>query len=588
MGKRQITGLAELRAAQRAGADLLVHVFVFSVFVNLLILTGPIFAMQVYERVLGSRSEETLVALILLVGALYLFMGVFEHVRARLLARFAVRFREALDSRVFRASLQHRALEQETGARAAVGLRQLDAIQAFVISPVMLAAFDILWTPFFIFALFVFHPMLGWLAFFGGGALVLAALLGNLVTNRLTLAAQGESNAAHNLAAKARSSYEIVRSQGMGTTIERRWQALQNTALMQTVYASDRSGSFAAAIKAFRLFLQSAMLALGAFLTLQGELSAGAMIASSILLGRALAPIEQSVGQWPHIQRASQAWHGLGALLQAFPACSARITLPDPPAHLMFHGVSVLAPGTRQPLLSGITFALEPGQILGVIGSSGSGKSTLAKAVIALLPPALGEIRFGGASLDQYGPDQLGRLVGYLPQNITLFNGTVAENIARMSEEIDLKEVFAAAQRANAHDMILALPQGYETVLNCENDLLSGGQKQRIALARALFGHPVLLVLDEPSSALDQAGIDALDQTLRDFRKSARSVIVMSHRPQTIGQCDRLIVLGNGRIRADGLRDEVLSATLINSAQVGREIVRAQQGDDAVGKCNAA
>ena len=571
MANRRLSGKAELRRARRAGGGLLGSVFVFSIFVNLLMLTGPLFMLQVYDRVLGSRSEETLVALFALVAALYGLMGLLDYARGRLLARFAVRFREKLDARVFDASLR-KSLIAEARAQPNAGLRQLDAIQSFFISPVMTAIFDIPWTPLFIAAIFIFHPMLGWLALAGGGALILIAVLNSLLTNRKTIEAQQKTVSAHGLADQTRNSSEIVRSQGMSKSMQARWQSVQNEALVQTIGASDWTGSFSALTKALRLFLQSAMLALGAWLTLQGELTAGAMIAGSILLGRALAPIEQSVGQWALIQRAVEGWRGLGQLLQAIPEDDETINLPTPPAKLSFKAVAVVAPKTRTPILAGISFDVAPGQVLGVIGNSGTGKSTLAKAMVGLLPAAAGEIRFGGATLDQYDPDQLGSLIGYLPQNVTLFSGTVAENIARMSTNVDEAKVFEAAKRANAHEMILALPDGYKTVLHGDDNQLSGGQKQRLALARALYQDPVLLVLDEPNSALDNVGTEALNRTVREFRSSDRAVIIMTHRPQAIAECDSLIVMDKGRIKANGPRDEVLKASLQNSNQVKREI----------------
>jgi ATP-binding cassette subfamily C protein len=322
------------------------------------------------------------------------------------------------------------------------------------------------------------------------------------------------------------------------------------------------------------------MLGLGAYLVLQGELTAGAMIAGSILLGRALAPIEQSIGQWPVVQRARDGWSGLKTLLASLPDHDISTTLPTPKAHMQFSGVALFAPGAKTPTLNGISFTLQPGQVLGVIGNSGMGKSTLAKAMVGLVPAAAGEIRFGGATLDQYDPDQLGSLIGYLPQNVTLFSGTVAENIARMSTAPNEEKVFEAAKRANAHEMILSLPDGYQTRLHGSDSQLSGGQKQRLALARALYGDPVLLVLDEPNSALDHTGTLALNRTVREFRNSDRAVVIMTHRPQAIAESDRIIVMEHGRIKADGPRDEVLQAMLKNADTVKRAVSKKDETND--------
>ena len=560
-----ITSLASI------GRSLLVSVFLFSVFVNLLMLTGPLYMLQVYDRVLASRSEETLVALTVLVLGLYLIMGVLDYARAQLMMRFSVRFRSRLDKEVFDTVLTQSLVPQKR-TEAATGLRQLDAVQGALSAPVMLALFDMPWTPLFVAAIFVFHPLLGWMAVAGGTALIAVTLLNNWLTRTKVLEAQQKSQSAHVFADQTRLSSEIVRSQGMSEAMTERWLHVQNDALAHSAQASGLTGGFTAFTKSFRLLLQSAMLGLGAWLVLQNELTAGAMIAGTILLGRALAPIEQTLGQWPVIQRAREGWRGLKDLLAARPAHQTTTVLPTPEARLQFSGVSVYAPGAKKPTLAAISFQLQPGTVLGVIGNSGMGKTTLAKAIVGLVPPFSGEIRFGGATLDQYDPDQLGHLIGYLPQNVTLFGGTVAENIARMSAAPDEAKVFEAAKRANAHEMILQLPEGYQTQLHGNDSQLSGGQKQRLALARALYGDPILLVLDEPNSALDYEGTLALNQTIRDFKASDRSVIIMTHRPQAIAEADRIIVMEQGRIKTDGPRDEVLKAMLKNANDIQRVI----------------
>lgn len=564
-------GLSELRAARSAGTWLLWSVFLFSIFVNLLMLTGPLFMLQVYDRVLGSRSEETLVALSVLVIALYGLMGFLDYARGRVLARFGARFQSRLDDRVFDAVLRRALLPKERGAPSS-GLRDLETVQSLFTSPVMLALFDVPWTPLFIAAIFIFHPWLGWMAVFGGAALIVITLLNNLLTRRKTLEAQNASGHANGFAEQVRRSAEVVRAQGMGTAVLKRWHGMRDSALEQTIGASDWTGLFSAMTKSFRLFLQSAMLAVGAYLVLQGEMTAGAMIAGSILLGRALAPIEQSIGQWSMVQRASAAWKSLAQLLETTPPEPATLALPQPEATVTFKGVTVMSPGTRVPILSGVTFILPAGEVLGVIGKSGMGKSTLAKTIMGLTHVVSGEVRFGGATLDQYGPDALGAYIGYLPQNVVLFSGTIAENIARMATTPNEAKIVEAAKRANAHEMILSLPDGYKTVVQSEESQLSGGQKQRIALARAFYGDPVLLVLDEPNSALDNDGSVALNLAVREFKSSNRSVVILTHRPTAISECDRLLVIDEGRVKADGPRDEVLRAMISNVSEVERSI----------------
>ncbi|WP_299153609.1 type I secretion system permease/ATPase [uncultured Tateyamaria sp.] len=569
-------GFPELREARREGIWLLWAVFLFSIFVNLLMLTGPLFMLQVYDRVLGSRSEETLVALFALVGALYGLMAMLDYARGRVLARFGARFQSRLDDRVFDAVLK-RALLPKERANPASGLRDLESVQGLFTSPVMLALFDIPWTPFFLGAIFIFHPWLGWVAVFGGGMLIVITLLNGFLTRSKTMEAQTASSHASGFAEQARRSSEVVRAQGMGPAVSARWHSMRDVSLQQTMKSSDWTGLFSAATKSFRLFLQSAMLAVGAYLVLQGEMTAGAMIAGSILLGRALAPIEQTIGQWAMVQRARAAWSALGALLEITPPAPKTLTLPQPEANISFAGVSVMAPGAKSPTLRNVSFYLGAGEALGIIGKSGSGKTTLAKTLLGLTRVATGEVRFGGATLDQYDPDDLGSYIGYLPQNVVLFSGTIADNIARMSTEPDGTKVVEAAKRANAHDMILTLPDGYDTIVHGDDSQLSGGQRQRIALARAFYGDPVLLILDEPNSALDNDGSLALNRAVSEFKASNRAVIITTHRPSAISECDRLMVIDGGQVKADGPRDEVLKSMVSNVQKIKQSLATANE-----------
>ena len=371
---------------------------------------------------------------------------------------------------------------------------------------------------------------------------------------------------------QVRRSAEVVQSQGMGSAVSERWHRLRDQSLEQTIRSNDLTGLFSSTTKAFRLFLQSAMLAVGAFLVLKGELTAGAMIAGSILLGRALAPIEQSIGQWPMVQRTRAAWLSLVQLLESTPTSPKKIALAKPLATVTFNAVTVIADGIKSPTLSNVSFSLPAGQVMGVIGKSGSGKSTLAKSILGLTQVVAGEVRFGGATLDQYDPQALGKNIGYLPQNVTLFSGTVSENIARMSTNVNDENIIEAAKRANAHEMILLLPKGYDTIMQSDDDQLSGGQKQRIGLARALYGNPVLLVLDEPNSALDHEGSIALNLAVREFKDTDRSVVILTHRPTAISECDRLLIIDKGRIQADGPRDDVLNSMVSNVRDINRTI----------------
>ncbi|SLN55946.1 Type I secretion system ATP-binding protein PrsD [Roseovarius litorisediminis] len=564
-------GFPELHAARRRGTKLFVWAFIFSVFVNLLMLTGPLYMLQVYDRVLSSRSIETLVALSILVAALYVLMGVLDFARGRVMARVGARFQTALDGRLFDATL-YRSADPKDHAASRAALRDLDSVQSLFVSPVLLALFDMPWTPFFIAAIFLFHPMLGWLAVAGGLMIVAIALANQLLTSMQVRMAQGAAQRAHTFADQARSGGEVVLSQGLAPNMRLRYIQLRNAALGKTVSANDWTGSFTSVTKSFRLFLQSAMLGAGAYYVIKGEMSAGSMIAGSILLGRALSPIEQSMGSWPVLQRAKAGWRSLGQYLASVPPLPKMTELPVPDAHLSAKNLTVIPPGERAPTLRNINFELRPGEALGVIGRSGSGKSTLARTLSGYWPIAAGEARLGGATLDQYIPDRLGAHIGYLPQAISLFPGTVAENIARMAIDPDSKMVVKAAQQANAHDMITQLPKGYDTFLDGNENQLSGGQRQRIALARALFGDPVLLILDEPNSMLDAEGSDALNRTVKTFKLTGRSVILMTHRPAAIAECDLLMVIDKGMATAFGPRDEVMEKKLKNVEPLRKSI----------------
>ena len=562
-------GREELTAARGANRRLFWSVALFSAFVNLLMLTGPIFMLQVYDRVLGSRSEETLLALFVLVAFLFLMMGLLDLARGRVMTRLAARFASALEARVFSASLTRSALRPDDPL-AAVGLRDLEAIRQFLAAPVFLSLFDMPWAPIFLAAVFIFHPWLGFLALAGGAVLVVVTALNQQSTRRAVLGAQQAGQRAERMADQLRDEADLVQSLGMRGASFTRWAKSRSQAVAEALIATDSSGVYSVFSKTFRLFLQSAMLALGAFLVLRGELTPGAMIAASILMGRALAPVEQAIGGWALVQRAQEGWHRLAALLGTVPAPSARTALPRPRAVLEANQVTVVPPGQSQAALRMVSFRLEPGQAVGIIGPSGAGKSTLARAITGLWRPAGGWIRLDGATLDQYDPDMLGQYIGYLPQRVTLFDGTIAENIARLAPEPDDALVISAAQKAAAHQMILDLPDGYDTRVSQAGGRLSGGQIQRIGLARALYGNPVLLVLDEPNSNLDNDGSMALNSAIREVKSAGGAVLIMAHRPAAIQECDLLMMLDGGVRRAFGPRDEVLKSMVRNAEQIAR------------------
>ena len=560
-------GKAELLAVRRESRGLYWMVAVFSFFVNMLMLTGPLYMLNVYDRVLGSRSLETLIALSVLVGFLYACMGILDFVRGRIMGRIGARFQDRLDRRVFSAVLQA-TTQNRAPAQAATGLRDLESVQRLITSPALMAIFDLPWSPLFFLGIFIFHPMMGLLALVGAAALLLVALANQATTRRPLQDANAATFRSEQLGAQIRGESEMIHSLGMRGASVDRWQIARGASLDATITATDAAGGFTALTKSFRLFLQSAMLGLGAYLVLQGELTPGAMIAGSILLGRALAPIEMIVNQWAVFQKGREGWGNLAVLLGAITTEPTRTTLPKPAARLIAEQVTMVPPGGKQATLRTISFTVEPGQAVGIIGTSGAGKSTLARALTGVWKPAGGKIRLDGAALDQYDPDVLGQHVGYLPQRVQLFDGTIKENIARMSLSPDDALVVKAAQKADAHDMILRLPEGYDTRVSANGGQLSGGQIQRIGLARAMYGDPVVLVLDEPNSNLDNTGSAALNKAVQQQKSSGGIVFVMAHRPDAIFHCDTLLVLENGTKRAYGPKDDVLKQVTKNRDEI--------------------
>ncbi len=564
-------GVAEMKDALRKGRGLFVTVGVFSFFVNLLMLTGPLFMLQVYDRVLGSRSEATLVALVVLVAVLYLIMGLLDHARGRILARVGAEFQSTMDRRVFEAVLKRSVVPMER-SKPASGLKDLEACQRLMSSPALFAVFDMPWVPIFIGAIFIFHPILGYVALGGGLFLICVTFLNQLVTRKPVNEANGMSAAADNFAESIREEGEVIQGLGMRGAVLSRWRAYRDRALAAQISSSDLTGTFSVSSKTFRLFLQSMMLAVGAYLVLRGELTPGAMIAGSILLGRALSPVEQAIGQWPLVIRARQGWASLAELLERTPQDPERTELPAPRAIMEAQQITVIPPGEQVATLRMVSFRIEPGQAMGVIGPSGAGKSTLARAILGIWRPASGKVRLDGASLDNYHPDVLGQHIGYLPQDVALFNGTIAENIARMSDQPDPKMVVEAAKKSGAHEMILKMPDGYDTRITGGSGRLSGGQKQRIGLARAMYSNPVILVLDEPNSNLDSVGSEALNEAIRKMKEEGKSVIIMAHRPAAIAECELILYVEGGMRKAFGPRDEVLREQLKNYNQVAGAI----------------
>lgn len=535
----------------------------------MLMLTGPMYMLQVYDRVLGSRSEETLVALSLLVAFLYGTMGILDYSRGRIMARVGARFQATLDRRVFDAMVRRSAIGPD--AKAQTGLSDLESVQRLMSSPVLMAFFDLPWTPIFLAGIALFHPWLGMLAVAGGVLLVVITLANQLMSRKPLQQANMSSHRSMIMSDEIRNEAEMIQSMGMREAACDRWQQGRDTSLFETMKATDVGGTFTSLTKSLRLLLQSAMLGLGAYLVLQNEVTPGAMIAASILLGRALAPIELVIGQWALVQRASRGWSNLADLLEQVPPEPKRTELPKPRAKLSVQALTIVPPGDTRAALKSVSFDVEPGQAVGVIGPSGSGKSTLARALTGVWRPAGGAIRLDGASLEQYAPTVLGQQIGYLPQRVQLFSGTIAENISRLAGEPDSEKVVAAAKKAAAHEMIVSFPDGYDTQVAVNGGKLSGGQMQRIGLARAMYDDPVIVILDEPNSNLDNDGSMALNQAIRNLKADGRSVLIMAHRPAAIQECDTLLVLNGGTRTAYGPKDKILREMVSNHLDLNND-----------------
>ena len=528
----------------------------FSWIVNLLMLTGSLFMLQVYDRVIPSSSVPTLIALSLIVLILYIFYGVLDFVRTRILVRIGRRIEETMRARVFDA-MAHLALKRNNNA-GGQPVQDLSTIRQFLGGQGPLAFMDMPFVPIFLLVCFLLHWVLGVVALVSAAIIFVFAVLTERASRQPLAQANSASVKANAITEEARRNAEALHSLGMKGAIRRNWTKIQHEALDFQTRANDAGARYSMFSKVFRMITQSAMLGAGAWLAIKHEISGGSIIASSIIMGRALAPVEQAVGNWQQFLGFRKAFERLNRVLDVVAPEEQRMTLPDPKGFLDVENLVVMLPGSDKPILQGINFKVEPGQGLGIIGPTGAGKSTLARALVGLIAPTRGSVRLDGATSDQREDDERGRLIGYLPQDTQIFDGTVAQNISRFVEAPDSKKIVEAAQLANIHDFIMRLPQGYDTPLAEGGSRLSAGQRQRVALARALFGDPVLFVMDEPNSNLDADGEIALDRAIRASIKRGAAVIVVAHRPSALHAMDNLLVLTNGQVAAMGTRDEIM------------------------------
>ncbi len=544
-----------LEPALAAARRLIVHAGSISFFVNLLMLTGPLYMLQIYDRVLSSRSQETLLALTGLVLALFAAMAVLDFARGALLARAGSAIDDELKETTFDMSMDAGRLGL---ANADQPLKDLRTVRSFVASPALTAVLDAPWTPIFLGVVFLMHWLLGVVALVGLIVLLSLAITNEHWSRKSNASAQTGVLVADKLALAAQRNAAAADAMGMRANLRRRWLTISDGAFSNALTATDRIGGLTAATKATRLFLQSAILGAGALLAIAGAVTPGVMIAASIITGRALAPIEIVTGQWRNFALASSAYQRLKRFIAGAEAPPERMALPAPTGAITARQLVCQPPNAAKPILRGVSFELAKGESLGVVGPSAAGKTSLTRALVGVLPLRAGEIRLDQANIDHWSRDALGAHLGYLPQEVELFAGTAAENIARFRPDAEPDAVIAAAKAAGAHEMILGFPDGYDTEIGERGQLLSAGQRQRLGLARALFGDPKLVVLDEPNANLDADGDAALENALRTLKAQGVTTIIVAHRPSAIATVDKILMLVDGEARGFGPREEIL------------------------------
>ncbi|MCL7461846.1 type I secretion system permease/ATPase [Pseudomonas sp. NW5] len=528
----------------------------FSLFVNFLMLVPSFYMLQVYDRVIASGSTSTLVMLTLILVLLLATMGSLEWVRSRIMVRISTKLDTILGGRLYKASFKQ-ALYSGGMNASAQPLNDLTGLRQFLTGNGLFAFFDAPWLPVYLAVMFMFHPWFGWFAVICAAVLIFLAWANERLTGQALKEANKENLSATSFTTKNLRNAEVVESMGMLPQLLRRWQEKNNRVLELQGMASDRAGTITALSKTTRMLVQSLILGIGAYLALQQEISPGLMIAGSILLGRALAPIDLMIGSWKGFTAARGQYERLNELLVQIAAEPERMSLPAPQGAVTAEALMVTPPGAKQPVVKGVSFQVAPGESVGIIGPSGAGKSTLARALLGIWPAAHGKVRLDGADVFTWKRDELGPHIGYLPQDIELFEGSIGENIARFGP-VDAAAVVEAARIAGVHELILQFPQGYDTVIGASGGGLSGGQRQRIGLARAVYGKPRLIVLDEPNSNLDDQGERALAQAMAQLKASGTTLFVITHRTSVLSSVDKLMVLRDGALAMFGPRDQVL------------------------------
>lgn len=568
-----------LQAALRVCKNSFISVGFFSLFVNALMLVPTFFMIQVSGRVVPSSSVSTLVMLTLILTVLMLTLGSLEWVRSRIMVRISNRLDALLSHDVYRASFR-RALDSGGMDASAQSLNDLTSLRQFLTGNGLFAFFDAPWLPVYTAVMFMFHPLYGWVTVGCAAVLICLAVLNQRFTGKALAEANKENVAASLHTTKTLRNAEVIESMGMLGTLMSRWAQRQRKVLRLQSYASDKSGIITSVSKTFRQWTQSIMLALGAYLVITHEITPGLLMAGSLLLGRALSPIDQMIGSWKGFVAARVQYNRLNETLDKLSAEPERMKLPAPQGHIQVENLIVTPPGAKAPVIRNISFVAPAGTVVGIVGPSAAGKSTLVRALLGIWASQHGVVRLDGADISTWDKHELGPHVGYLPQDIELFEGSISENIARF-EAIDAEKTVHAAKVAGVHEMILMLPDGYDTVIGSEGVNLSGGQRQRIGLARALYGNPRLIVLDEPNSNLDDVGERALGVALQKIKETGATVFIVSHRPNILARLDRVMVLSAGTISLYGAREQVIAELAAQQAKTQQRVAQAAASDAA-------
>ena len=529
----------------------------FSMFINVLMLVPPLYMLQLYDRVLTSRSESTLYMLTLIVIVLFVTMGLLEVVRSRVLVKFGNRFANILSNRIFESTFELANKKPEAASSRLMG--DFTQLRQFLTGNGLFAFFDAPWIPIYIIVLFLFHPYFGFFAIFAAIILVAITFLNEYTTKeKMDNANTLNRDSMMQLEANIRNA-EVINAMGMKTNVRKKWEEKYFGFLNAQNDASNKAGIWSNLSKTLRMFFQSMILGLGAYLAVNMELSAGMMIAGSIIMGRALAPLDLMIATWKGFSGARMSYKRIDQLLKDFPKNKEYMELPAPKGFISVEGVYAKPPASNKYTLENLNFSINKGDILGVIGASAAGKSTLARIILGVWPVQIGTVRIDGADISQWDREHLGKYIGYLPQDIELFSGTISENIARFNE-VDSQKVIEAAMKAGVHEMILRLPEGYDTPIGTAGTVLSGGQRQRIGLARAIYDNPVFVVLDEPNSNLDEQGELALLKTVEELKQSGTTVVIITHRPNILKVTNKILIMNTGKVERYASTEEILGA----------------------------